>query len=136
MAISLSTLKAMKKEKQICILISFNFVRSFTREGTANGKKQLQSLLQRPVSFFFIPQNGSFGVDVNNEVFLSLTFIRTLSLSFSLFIIFMATFLPVTHCTPSFTRPANQQKKQNVFKLIKLKHLFFISSLHSASKPY
>lgn len=33
------------------------------------------------------------------------TFIRTLSLSFSLFIIFIATFLPVTQCTPSLTRP-------------------------------
>ena len=37
----------------------------------------------------------------------SLTFIRTDSVSFSLLTILMATFFPVTQCTPSLTKPGN-----------------------------
>lgn len=38
-----------------------------------------------------------------------LTFISTLSLNFSLLIILIATFLPVTQCTPNLTKPVKIQ---------------------------
>lgn len=41
----------------------------------------------------------------------SLTFCKTDSVNFSLFIILMATLFPDTHCTPSFTRPATQERR-------------------------
>lgn len=41
------------------------------------------------------------------------------SLSFSLLIILMATFFPVTHCTPNFTRPIiNEMKKKKKNKKV------------------
>ena len=46
-----------------------------------------------------------------------LTFIKTDSLNFSLFMILMATFLPITQWTPSFTSPVNKTLSYLLFLL-------------------
>lgn len=43
---------------------------------------------------------------------ITLTFCNTDSVSFSLFIILMATRFPDTHCTPSFTSPAKKREEE------------------------
>lgn len=61
---------------------------------------------------------------INIFILLLLTFINTDSLNFSRFIILMATFLPVTQCTPNLTRPRKKREKKvkNNF-IVKLKFL-------------
>lgn len=59
---------------------------------------------------FLFPPKNNFRKTLNyllteQEILRYITFIKTLSLSFSLLIIFMATFLPRTQWTPSLTRP-------------------------------
>ncbi len=58
-----------------------------------------------------IPFYGSYATEIwfGNDC---CSFCRTLSLSFSLLTILMATFLPKTQCVPSFTRPVKKTKNR------------------------